>query len=65
MMKRSPKNLTYAKVYNVALELFRFDKDKTNTFWMTKNEMLNGLSPFEMVKEGRGRELLKIINRCV
>ena len=59
------KNLTYQKVYQYALELFGYDKDKTTAWWMGKCESLNNLSPFEMVREGRGRELMKMIERCM
>ena len=62
--KSSHKNLTYAKVYNYALEMFKYDKDKTNHWWLTKNELLDGRSPFEMVKMGKGRKLVKLIQRC-
>ena len=59
-----PRSLTYAKVYSFALELFGYDKDKTNSWWMTKCEELGDKSPYEMVKEGKGRKLLKLIHRC-
>lgn len=58
------QKISYEKVYHYALQLFEFDKDKTNSWWMGKCEELDGLSPFEMVKEGRGIELMKIINKC-
>lgn len=59
-----PRNVTYAKVYSYALELFEYDKDKTNAWWMGKHEELGGKSPYEMVKEGKARKLINIINRC-
>ncbi|HMG16373.1 MAG TPA: hypothetical protein VK590_13040 [Saprospiraceae bacterium] len=62
--KSNPKNLTYAKVYSYALELFDYDKDKTNSWWLTKQEELGGKAPFELVKEGKGRRLVRIIQRC-
>jgi hypothetical protein len=62
--KRSHKNLTYEKVYQYALELFEYDRDKANHWWMTKQEELDGLSPFEMVKIGKGRALVRLIQRC-
>lgn len=62
--KKIPRNLTYARVYSFALELFQFDKDKTNVWWMSKRKELNDKSPFEMVKTGKGRLLMKYINRC-
>lgn len=62
--KYVPKSMPYAKVYQHALELFGYDKDKTNVWWMSPINELEGASPFEMVKSGRGRELMKLINRC-
>lgn len=63
-MKGNPKNLTYEKVYNHALSVFCQDRDKTNIWWMTKNPLLDGMSPYEMVKEGKGRKLIRIMERC-
>ncbi len=63
--KSYPRKLSYHKVYQHALELFGYDKDKCNAWWMGKHESLNNLSPFEMVKEGKGRELMKMITRCM
>lgn len=63
-MSRAPKNLTYEKVYNHAYSLFGHDKDKTNVWWMGKQELLDNMSPYEMVKEGKGRKLMKILERC-
>lgn len=62
--RSSPKATTYERVYKSALEMFDYDKDKTISWWMTKNEELDGLAPYEMVKIGKGRKLLKIIERC-
>jgi len=62
--KTVSRNLTYARVYNYALEMFDFDKDKTNHWWMNKCEEFGDLSPFEMVKMGKGRKLVKLIQRC-
>lgn len=61
--KSVPRNLTYAKVYHYALELFGFDKDKTNAWWMSQLEEL-GMSPFEMVKLGKGRQIMRLIDKA-
>ena len=63
--KYIPKKLGYDKIYHYALQLFGYDREKTNLWWMTKNEQLDGLSPFEMIKEGKGRQLMKLIIRCI
>lgn len=62
--KSVPRNLTYAQVYACALEFFNHDKDKTNHWWLNKHEELSGLSPYEMVKQGKGRKLVRLIEKC-
>lgn len=61
----TPKNLTYEKVYNAALELFSYDRDKTNSWWMTKLEELDNLAPYEVVKIGKARRLMRFITKCM
>lgn len=60
-----PKNITYERVFNFALEVFQYDKDKTLAWWMAKRDELDGLSPFEIVKSGKGRWLMDYLTRCV
>lgn len=62
--KSTPKTLTYAKIYSYALELFQYDKDKTNVWWLTKCEQFGDKAPYELVKEGKGRKLMKLMQRC-
>lgn len=62
--KSFPRNLTYKQVYNIALEMFQYNKDKTNSWWMTKTEELGGLSPYQMVKNGKGRQLIRLLEKC-
>jgi uncharacterized protein (DUF2384 family) len=62
--KRSPKNLTYAKVYNYALEMFQYNRDKTNHWWISRQKILGDKSPFELVKMGKGRKLVRLIQMC-
>ena len=59
-----PKNTTYEHVYNYALEMFCHDKDKCNAWWLGKNDLFDGKAPYELVKEGKGRKLIKLMNRC-
>lgn len=61
---RVPKSITYEKVYNRALEIFNNDRDKTNSWWIKKKEEFHDKSPYEMVKEGKGRQLMKILEKC-
>lgn len=60
-----PKNITYERVFNFALEVFQYDKDKTLTWWMTKRDEFGNLSPFEVVKNGNGQWLMDYLTRCV
>jgi hypothetical protein len=59
-----PRNLTYEAVYNYALIVFGFDRDKVNSWWMKKNEKFDNLAPHEMVREGKGRKLMRILEKC-
>lgn len=63
--KSHSKKLNYQKIYQYALEIFGYDKDKTNSWWLTKCKELDDRSPFEFVRDGRGRELMKMITRCI
>lgn len=62
--RKVPRNLTFEKVYNYALELFCYDRDKVNSWWISGNEDLGGMSPYEMVKNGKGRKLIRIMEKC-
>lgn len=63
--KRKPRNLTFQQVYDMALKMFNEDKDKTNSWWMSRCEEFENLSPYEMVKIGKGRKLVKLIERSL
>lgn len=63
MCRSSPKNLSFAMVYTLALEAFQYDHQITNTWWMAAHEIFDGLSPYEMTKNGRGRKVVRIIER--
>jgi uncharacterized protein (DUF2384 family) len=63
--KSNPKNITYSHAYSKALEVFQYDKDKTNSWWISKHNEFDGKSPYELVKEGNGRKLMKIMDRCL
>jgi hypothetical protein len=62
--KKVPRSLTYEKVYTFVLELFQYDRDKTNAFWMNKLPELDNKSPYEMVKEGKARKLMRVMEKC-
>ncbi len=53
--------VTYQQVLDAALRMFNHDKDKTICWWMTKIPELDNLSPFEMVRNGHGWKIMKII----
>lgn len=57
------RQLTYRIVYEVALEVFKQDKDKTNIWWMTQIKDFENRTPFEIVRSGDGRKLIKTMMR--
>lgn len=63
--KSVPRNITYEQAYSFALELFGYDKDKTTAWWLSRQKVLNDKSPYEMVKEGQGRRLMRIMRQCI
>lgn len=62
--KSNPRSFTYAKVYSYALEVFQHDKDKTNTWWMSKIKEFGDKSPYEMVKTGKAKKIMTLLTRC-
>lgn len=62
--REQPKKLTYEKIFNHALEIFQFDKDKTLAWWMTPQIELGNKSPFQYARDGKGRALVRIIEKC-
>ena len=61
---RSPRTLTYEKLYKTALELFNYDTHKTNSWWITKQAELDGMAPYQMIKAGQARKLMRIMEKC-
>lgn len=61
---RNARNPTYEMVYTRALELFEQDRNKTNLWWITKQEILDNKAPYEMVKEGKARKLIRMMEKC-
>jgi len=59
-----PRNTTYEQVYNYALEIFRFDRQRLNSWWLKKSEQFDNLAPYEMVKIGKARKLMRILEKC-
>jgi hypothetical protein len=62
--KSIPRNLTYEQVYDFALEVFYNDKDKRDAWWMSRCEEFGGLSPYLMVKNGKGRRVMRLLEKC-
>ena len=62
---KTAKNTTYKKVYDFALQIFGYDKDRVTAWWMQPCNEFDGLSPFEVVKAGNGRKLMRYLERCV
>jgi len=65
MSKSNPKSVTYQKVYDLILEHFNGDKDKTLRWYMSANPSLGGISPYEMIKKGGGAKLMKWIKSAL
>ena len=47
------------KVLDCAIEFFN-DKDKAYKWWLTKDPNLKGKSPFQVSKEGKGHQFIKM-----
>lgn len=65
MNNRKPKNLTYAKAFETILEFFQYDKDKALAWYMSPNPGLSNMTPFEMIKIGRGQKLMSFITASI
>ena len=65
MSKSNPKSVTYQKVYDVILEYFNGDKSKALAWYMAVNPALGGISPYEMIKKGRGAKLMKYLRSAL
>lgn len=59
------KNVTYEQVRRLALQVFGEDKDKLNAWWMAKRDEFDNKSPYEVVRDGRGRWLMDYLTRCM
>jgi hypothetical protein len=62
--KTTSRRTTYERVYSAALELFEHDRNKLNFWWISQQPELGNIAPYEMIKAGKGRKLLRIIERC-
>jgi len=60
-----PRSVGFQRVYERVLELFDNDRSKANFWWMSQQESLDNKSPYEMVKQGHGRKIIKILQRCI
>lgn len=55
------KRMTYEDAMKEILDFFDGNKDKALTWWITPNPGIGNISPFLMVKNGRGEKLIKFI----
>ena len=60
-----PHDYGYQRIYNHVIDLFGHDREKANKWWMAPNPYLEDKAPYQLVKEGRGKELNKIIWKCL
>jgi hypothetical protein len=65
MSNHNPKTITYHQAFQEILEFFNGDKDKAIAWYTVKNPALGGVSPYEMIKEGRGAKLMKFIRSAL
>lgn len=59
------RNVTYQMVFEKLYEFFQYDKDKALSFYLRPIEKLDNESPYEMIKNGKGRKLLRYINALI
>ncbi len=62
--KQTSKITTYERIYLSAKDLFKDDMNRLNLWWLQRHDSLGGKAPYEMIKEGKGRKLLRIIEKC-
>lgn len=60
---RMPHKVSYEHVLKMIIEFFEGDKDKAFYWYAKKNPALNNLSPFEMVKNGKGKNLITFMKK--
>jgi|GEM_PF-2935064 len=63
--KSVKKNVSYAYGFKLILDYFNQDKDKAISWYLTPNPGLGNISPYEMIKIGRGRKLIKFIESAL
>ncbi|MDE2024889.1 MAG: hypothetical protein KGJ07_00170 [Patescibacteria group bacterium] len=56
------KRTSMQDLINAAIECFGC-KDMAYSWWTSKNTQLEGKSPFEVTKEGKGHKAMKILYR--
>lgn len=65
MSKHNPKTVTYTQAFSEILEFFNGDKDKAIAWYTVKNPALGDISPYEMIKIGKGRKLMQFIRSAL
>ena len=65
MSKSNPRSITYQKAYKEILDFFNGDKNKALSWYMTDNPALGGMSPYNMIKAGRGAKLMKWLHSAL
>lgn len=66
-MKRETvrSKISYESVYEKALEVFGYNKDKAIIWYMTKQEKYGNKSPYELCKAGRSESMLKELSNAL
>ena len=61
---KSSRKTTYETVYNKAIEVFQYDKDKALKWYLSEVPEF-GMSPYEMCKAGKARQMIKMLNNLL
>ena len=59
------KNITYANALEEIIEFFGYDKDKALSWYMTPNEQFENLTPYEMIKIGKGQKMMSFLRNIM
>jgi hypothetical protein len=53
------------EVTKIVNNYFKGNDEKTILWFKTKNPLLGGIAPIEMIKNGRSKKLLSFVESCV
>jgi hypothetical protein len=65
MENNNSKPNGYEKILNHIIHVFNYDKEKAYRWWMAPNINLENKSPYQLAKEGKSKDLMKILRKCL